>query len=286
MRIKQTGRPKCTTVEQNEQLIEEITNNPFSKVVEVAQQQNFPYRTALRRIKQSGLDRRRASTRTFLNDRVRRERVKFAREMLKPENKANYNSIIFTDEKSFCSSESSVKYVYRPKGQRFNERFVTHSTRSGRVSASYFGWISSAGVGEIVPTRKPFNTDEYIKVLQECVVESVPVEFAPLNECIFQQDNARMHVSNKSLEYLNSLGFKKILDWPSNSPDANLIEHIWAIMEKKRENIRPANLVELDKMVHNVWESLRSDTQLIENLYGSLEKRFQYIVDTNGDWSV
>lgn len=280
VRIKQTGRPKCTTVQQDQDLVRSMLDEPFSFVTQVAREKQLSYKTALNRLKQVGLKRRRAVKRQVLTDAVRRKRIEFAQLMLR--HKEWWEWIIFTDEKSFCTNESSVKYVYRPKGHRFNEKYIAPSHFSGRKSASYWGWISSKGLGEITATNTRFNSAKYIELLENFAIPSITTEFAPLNHCIFQQDNSQVHNSRLSFAFLRSAGFRFILNWPSHSPDINLIENIWAIMELKRKNVFPRSLEELDKLVHDVWEELRLDTQICEKLYDSLEKRFEYIINHNG----
>ena len=50
----------------------------------------------------------------------------------------------------------------------------------------------------------------------------------------FQQDNARIHTSESTTEWLLQRGIGWI-DWPAHSPDLNPIEHIW---KKLKLNIR------------------------------------------------
>ena len=47
----------------------------------------------------------------------------------------------------------------------------------------------------------------------------------------FQQDNASIHVSGSSREFLERHGIWTI-DWPAHSPDMNPIEHVWKKMKE------------------------------------------------------
>ena len=70
-----------------------------------------------------------------------------------------------------------------------------------------------------------------------------------------QQDNDPKHTSRIAREFLGN-NVPEVMDWPSNSPDLNPIENLWAIVKRNVEMRRPKNLTELESFFGEEWDKI------------------------------
>jgi hypothetical protein len=72
----------------------------------------------------------------------------------------------------------------------------------------------------------------------------------------------------------------EVMQWPSQSPDLNPIEHLWAEVERKlgaRSFKRPQELWEA---IQNVWNEIPIDSLI--NLVDSMPRRCQAVLNAKG----
>ena len=73
-----------------------------------------------------------------------------------------------------------------------------------------------------------------------------------LNRFIFQQDNDPKHTSVHTKSFFAASNIE-VLPWPSQSPDLNPIEHVWAYMKQKLSGLAIKNKTALKEKIMELW---------------------------------
>lgn len=104
-------------------------------------------------------------------------------------------------------------------------------------------------VCDIELIRGRHNSATYIRILQRTMC---PL-FRRDPNLVFIQDNSSIHTSHATGAFLARQPFK-IMFLPAYSPDINLIEHVWAYIVQRWEDVEVRN--GLDNAVRNAWRNL------------------------------
>ena len=118
----------------------------------------------------------------------------------------------------------------------------------------------------------------YVQILQDHLIRSGRKQFG--RRWRLQQDNDPKHKSRVAQQFL-SREVPEVIDWPSNSPDANPVENLWSIIKRRVEKRKPTNLEELDKFLHEEWD--KTDMVVLNHLINSMKSRCLALIESKGE---
>ncbi len=123
--------------------------------------------------------------------------------------------------------------------------FFFFMMKSSRVESTFDHCLNTTVYLSIVADHHPFMTTVY-----------------PFSDDYFQQDNAPCHIaqiiSDWFLEHDNEF---TLLKWPPQSPDLNLIEYLWDVVEREIHimDVQTTNLQQLHDALMSIWTKISEE---------------------------
>lgn len=274
-------RPRKTTEQQDKEIVAEVQRMPFTTTTRLnVEFRNISAQTIRRRLNENGLFHHIPARQTPLKPEHINARIQFCEENYG----RDWDNIIFSDEKTFKSFNARAANLWRPANQRFNPQYVQHVRVSGRITCGLWGFITSAGPGELCEISARMNSEEYTSILEQVYLPSTRTMFE--NEAIrmiFMQDNTRIHTSATARSWFNAHPEIELLKWPAYSPDLNPIENVWAQMVRHWPEHHFQNRTQIIAVATELWDDLRGN-DFVPKLYRSMPTRLQEVINNNGYW--
>jgi hypothetical protein len=164
-------------------------------------------------------------------------------------------------------------------GERYIDSTVQETVAFGGRSIMVWGGITLTGRTELVVLRGGSLTA--VRYLRD-IVEPHVVPFAENmgRDFILQQDNARPHIAGIVRNCFNDHNIE-VMEWPTNSPDLNPIEHLWDTLNKRIREQQPIrNLQHVEELLLQEWELLPQEA--ISNLIRSMPRRCAELIRVRG----
>ncbi|KAK3535011.1 hypothetical protein QTP70_001968 [Hemibagrus guttatus] len=98
------------------------------------------------------------------------------------------------------------------------------------------------------------NAARYRDILDENLLQSA-LDLRLGQRFILQQDNDPKHTAKITKEWLRDNSVN-VLEWPSQSPDLNPIEHLWRDQKMAVHGHSPSDLMEHERSCKEEWEKV------------------------------
>lgn len=153
------------------------------------------------------------------------------------------------------------------------------TVKHGGGHVMVWGCMSSAGVGNLVFIDSTMDKKQYLKILQDNLVQSA--EQLGIKESFrFYQDNDPKHKSNLVQTWL-VWKCPHIVQTPAQSPDLNVIENLWHKLELEIRKHPISSAESLKSALQTEWQKI--SPEYTKKLVSSMKSRLEAVLKQKGN---
>lgn len=225
--------------------------------------------------KRSGLKPYKRQQKPLLTANQQLRRLEFARKF----KNENWRNVLFTDEKTF-------ELFGHPKNDFVWEESPQAVPASPKVKhppkVHVWGGVSFYGKTKLVIFQGIMDADFYVEEILNARLPTDGPRIFGTRRWTFQQDGDPKHTSAKAQTWLrqNVPRFISKVHWPSSSPDQNIVENVWGILNDRVYAREPRTVDALKRIIREEWEAIPLKT--LQSLADSMPRRLEAIIAANG----
>lgn len=215
----------------------------------------------------------------FISPKNRLCRLKFAQGHVSRDEDF-WNTVIFADESKFnLFGSDGNAYVWRKPNTELVPKNLKGTVKHGGGHVMVWGCMSSAGVGNLVFIDSTMDKKQYLKILQDNLVQSA--EQLGIKESFrFYQDNDPKHKSNLVQTWL-VWKCPHIVQTPAQSPDLNVIENLWHKLELEIRKHPISSAESLKSALQTEWQKI--SPEYTKKLVSSMKSRLEAVLKQKGN---
>jgi len=275
------GRPKALTDEELDLLVEDCIENRTSSVRE--RREALDLQASRTTINEAllglGYKAYKAPKKPILSDNNIENRFTFAEEHADWDAE-DWKNVVFSDECVFKLVNSNGRtFIRRTEEEIWEEDCIQYHQKHSQ-SIMVWGAISSDGVGPLVLMDR-YDVEGYLNAFRYRLRRYYPEVYG--DGMLFQHDNAPTHTATVTTKWFRDKGID-CLEWPSKSPDLNIIENVWGKIKYELRSQVFEDLDDLWEQVQKTWK-IEISQGFINSLCESMPRRIEAVISSNGDYT-
>ncbi|KAI4871969.1 hypothetical protein NFI96_010418 [Prochilodus magdalenae] len=176
------------------------------------------------------------------------------------------------------SYRSGRKKVLCPRDERALVRSV-HINPRAKAKDLVNMMAEAGGTGALHKIDGIMRKEHYVEILKQHLKTSAR-KLKLGRKWIFQMNNDPKHTAKLVTKWLKD-NKVNVLEWPSQSPDLNPIENLWAKLKRHVRARRPTNMAQLHQFCQEEWAKIPAN--YCEKLVEGYPKRLTQVIQFKGN---
>ena len=284
-----TGRPRKTAAVDDRNIVRAVKKDPKTTVSDISNNlqragvkvSQSTVRRRLHEQKYRGYTRR---CKPLISKKNRKARLEFAKKY-RDEPQKFWDKVFWTDETKINLYQSDGKAkVWRKKGSAHDPKHTSSSVKHSGGNVMAWACMASSGTGSLIfiddvthDGSSKMNSEVYRNILSANLKKDATKLIG--RSFIVQQDNDPKHTAKTTKEFIRGKKWK-VLDWPSQSPDLNPIEHAFYLLKRRLKGVTPQNKQQLKEAAVKAWKSITKEE--CKSLVMSVGHRLDAVIASKG----
>jgi transposase len=284
------GRPAKLNAADKRQLVRTLTSGKADTAAQLTRElrdttgMELSTDTVCRALKQAGMKAALRKKKPRLLQTHKRQRKDFA---VRYQNWTvdDWKRVVWSDETKINRLGSDgCKWAWKKPGSMLTDQHVQGTVKFGGGSLMMWGCMTAQGIGYACRIYGPMDASLYVNILNDEFLRTLEYYGMDRENIVFQQDNDPKHTSSAARRWFDDHEIE-VLEWPSQSPDLNPIEHLWDHLKKRLASYEtePVGVHELWERVQVEWDKI--PVEVCMGLIESMPRRVAAVLKAKGGYT-